>query len=387
MIFFDCMTNFIFRIFPIVLSLAGLGLLVTIHEFGHFFFCKLFNVHTPTFSIGFGPEIMHKKIGQTRFRLAAVPFGGYVEISGLAEVGQGEQKHAQKTGGDSFESKRYWQKFLILIGGILFNMLFAYFIFCSVAFFGPAAKESGIKIAQLEKDSAAEKYGLRAGDFIVGINQIKFDQTKPEDIFDYQKALLTEIRANPAKEATFLVRRDSEIKELQILLDAKTEGAAQVGKIGAYFDIKIPKLSLFKSIKMGIRQTNELVKGLILGIKKMFTSRSLDGVGGPVMIISQGANIAKAGLLPLLIFLALLSISLAIMNLLPIGALDGGQILFVTIEAIIRRKIPEFIKLGINLASWVLILGLALYLSVREIGQLFGPGIKNLLAKIINFNK
>ncbi len=382
MIFFDCMANFISRILPIALSIAGIGLLITIHEFGHFFFCKLFNVHTPTFSIGFGPEIIRRKIGQTDFRLAAFPFGGYVEISGLAEVGQGEQRHANEKGENSFESKWYWQKFLILIGGILFNMLFAYLIFCSVALFGPASKESGIKIAQVEKSSAAERYGLQAGDFILGINQIRFDQDKPEDIFDYQKALLNEIRANPAKEATFTIRRGGEIKELQLLLDTKTEGPVQVGKIGAYFDIKIPKLSFFKSIKMGIRQTNELVKGLILGIKKMFSARSLDGTMGPVMIISQGANIAKAGLLPLFVFLALLSISLAIMNLLPIGALDGGQLLFLTIEAVIRRKIPEIIKLGINLASWVLILGLALYISIREIGQLFGPGFKSLIAKI-----
>lgn len=387
MLVFDFLTNFVSRILPLVLSLAGLGLLITIHEFGHFFFCKLFKVHTPTFSIGFGPELVHKKIGQTDFRLAAIPFGGYVEISGLAEVGQGEQAHAKETGENSFESKWFWQKFLILIGGILFNMLFAYLIFCSATFFGPYSKESGIRIAQLEQGSPAEKQGLQVGDFIIGINQTKFDLTQPEDVFDYQQALLTEIRANPAKEVVLLISRNNEIKELRLLLDAKKEGALQVGRIGAYFEIKMPKLSFFKSIRIGIRYTNELVKSLILGIKKMFTSRSLEGVGGPVMIISQGANIAKAGLLPLLIFLALLSISLAVMNLLPIGALDGGQLLFVTIEAIIRRKIPEFIKLGINLASWVLILGLALFLSIREVRQIFGPGFKSLIAKIYGFMK
>lgn len=375
------------KLFPIALSLIGLGLLITIHEFGHFFFCKLFGVHTPTFSIGFGPELIHKKIGQTNFRIAAIPLGGYVEIAGLAEVGQGEQKHAQEMGENSFESKWFWQKFLILLGGILFNMLFAYFIFCSATFFGPYSKESGIRIAQLEPGSPAEKQGLQVSDFIIGINQVKFDQTKPEDIFDHQRTLLTEIRANPSKEAVFLISRNGEVKELKILLDTKKEGALQVGRIGAYFEIKIPKLSFFKSIKMGIRYTNELVKVLISGIKRMFTTRSLEGIGGPVMIISQGATIAKAGFLPLLIFLALLSISLAVMNLIPIGALDGGQLLFVTIEAIIRRKIPEFIKLGINLLSWILILGLAFYISIREIRQIFGPGFKSLIAKIYGFMK
>jgi RIP metalloprotease RseP len=152
--------------------------------------------------------------------------------------------------------------------------------------------------------------------------------------------------------------------------------------MGASFEPQMPKMSFFKSIKMGIRRTNEIIVGLITGIKKMFTSRSLEGTMGPIMIISQGADFAKAGVLALLMFLALLSISLAVMNLLPIGALDGGQLLFVTIEAIIRRKIPDTIKLVINLASWVLILGLALYLSVQELRQLFWPSIKRLICKV-----
>lgn len=383
MVVFNFITNVASKIIPVALSLAGLGLLITIHEFGHFFFCKLFNVSTPTFSIGFGPEIFRKKIGQTDFRLAIMPFGGYVEIAGLAEVGQGEQKLAQEKGETSFESKWYWQKFFILIGGILFNLLFAYSIFCMLIFFAPASKEGGLKIAQLVKDAPAEKYGVQVNDMVVGINQIQFDQTEPEAVFENYKTLLAEIRANPGKEITLFVKRSNEIKELKVTLNTQKEDGKDIGKIGAGFEPQLPKLSLLKSIKMGIRHTNELIKGLILGIKKMFTSRSMEGTMGPIMIISQGADFAKAGALSLLMFLALLSISLAVMNLIPIGALDGGQLLFATVEAIIRRKIPETIKLGINLLSWVLILGLAIYLSVQELRQLFGANIKCVVGKVV----
>jgi regulator of sigma E protease len=374
--------SFLSKILPIAVSLAGLGLLITIHEFGHFFFCKLFNVQTPTFSIGFGPQIFHKKIGDTNFRLAAVPFGGYVEIAGLAEAGQGDQEHAKDTGERSFDKKWFWQKFFILTGGILFNLLFAYTIFCTLMFFAPAHKEIGLKTTQLVKDAPAEKYGVQVNDIIVGINQIKFDQTEPEAIFENYKTLLTELRANPGKEIILFVKRGDEIKQLNVVLNSQQEAGKEIGKIGALFEPQLPKLSLFKSIKLGIQHTNGLIVALITGIKKMFSSRSLDGTMGPIMIISQGADFAKAGVLALLMFLALLSISLAVMNLLPIGALDGGQLLFVTIEAIIRRKIPDTIKLVINLASWVLILGLALYLSIQELRQLFGPSIKTLICKI-----
>jgi len=105
------------KMLPLLWAFLGIGVLITIHECGHFVFCKLFGVHTPTFSIGFGPEIFRKKIGTTNFRLAAIPLGGYVEIAGHAEVGQGDQEFASVVGPESFESKSYWQKILVMSGG------------------------------------------------------------------------------------------------------------------------------------------------------------------------------------------------------------------------------------------------------------------------------
>lgn len=382
--FFNEVPNMLHKVLPIVLSFAGLGLLITVHEFGHFFFCKVFGVNTPTFSIGFGPEIFRRKIGQTDFRLAIIPFGGYVEIAGMAEVGQGSQEHANDAGDDSFASKWYWQKFLILVGGILFNLLFAYAVFCSMFVIGPSSQDKGIKVANIIKDSAAEKYGLKEEDKILGINDLKLDFENEETILDQRQNLLSQIRLNPNKEIALFVKRGNEDLELKIILNSKIdEDGKEIGILGAYFDTPMPRLPFFKAIKTGIEYTNQLIVGLVLGIKKLISSRSLEGTMGPVMILSQGAAVAKSGLLAFLMFLALLSISLAVMNLLPIGALDGGQLLFVTIEAIIRRKIPETIKLVINLASWVLIVSLALYLSFKELRILFGKNIESLFGKIL----
>ena len=107
-------------------AIAGLGFLIAIHEMGHFLFAKLFGISTPTFSIGFGPQLISKKIGETTFSLSAIPLGGYVEIAGLAEVGQGEQGEAGRTDKRSFASKPYWQKMLVMLGGIGVNLGFAY---------------------------------------------------------------------------------------------------------------------------------------------------------------------------------------------------------------------------------------------------------------------
>ncbi|KKQ33192.1 MAG: Membrane-associated zinc metalloprotease [candidate division TM6 bacterium GW2011_GWF2_37_49] len=380
--------NVLSKAIPIIFSFAGLGLLITVHEFGHFFFCKVFGVNTPTFSIGFGPEIFRRKIGQTDFRLAIIPFGGYVEIAGMAEVGQGEQEHANDTGDNSFANKWYWQKFFILVGGILFNLLFAYTIFCGMFLIGSSSKDKGIKVANIVKDSAAAKYGLKEEDKILGINDLKLDFENEETLLDQRQNLLSEIRLNPNKEVTLFVKRANEDLALKIVLASKPDDdGKEFGILGAYFDAPMPRLPFFKAIKTGIEYTNQLIVGLILGIKKLISSRSLEGTMGPVMILSQGAAVAKSGILAFLIFLAMLSISLAVMNILPIGALDGGQLLFVTIEAIIRRKIPETIKLVINLASWILIVSLAVYLSFKELRVLFGKNIESLFGKILGLFK
>lgn len=380
--------NLITKMLPIAISVAGLGLLITVHEFGHFFFCKIFGVHTPTFSIGFGPELIRRKIGDTNFRLALIPFGGYCEIAGSAEVGQGEQEFAHDISERSFETKWFWQKFLILTGGILFNLLFAYAVFCSMFMIGTSDNASGITVASIVKDSAAEKYGLKENDKILGINNIKLDFSNQETILEQRQELLSEIRENPDTEVNLIVLRGTENLELKVKLDTKTdELGTEFGVLGAYFDSPMPRLPFFKAIKTGIEYGNQMIIGLILGIKRLICARSLEGTMGPVMILSQGAAIAKSGLFAFLIFLAMLSISLAVMNLLPIGALDGGQLVFITIEAIIRRKIPEIVKLGINLASWVLIMSLAAFLSFKELKALFGKNITSAIQHIIGMFK
>ena len=111
-----------------ITGIIGIAFLIFIHECGHFIMCKIFGVRTPSFSIGFGPKLLTKKIGDTEFSISAIPFGGYVEIAGNAEIGQGDQKEAFARDEGSFAVRPFYQKFCIMIGGILFNLLFAYLV-------------------------------------------------------------------------------------------------------------------------------------------------------------------------------------------------------------------------------------------------------------------
>src|SRR3990170_5451868 len=153
-------------------GIFGIGFLIGLHEFGHFLFCKIFYVKTPSFSIGLGPRLIEKKIGDTVFTLSAIPFGGYVEIAGTSEVGQGEQKEAKSRDQYSFAVKPYWQKMLILAGGIIFNTIFAYatfIILCSLGvpktplFYPLNAKEV---IQQVIPGSPAASHDFQPGDKI-----------------------------------------------------------------------------------------------------------------------------------------------------------------------------------------------------------------------------
>lgn len=371
------------KIIPFVLALVGFGLLILVHEMGHFFFCKLFNIHTPTFSIGFGPELLSKKIGDTHFRLALIPLGGYVEIAGQAEVGQGEQKHANIRGERSFEDKALWQKFMVMLGGILFNFLFAYVVFCLLFMVGPNQKPA-IFVGGVVAGSAAEKYGLKAGDSITGINGHSLI-TKDGKRLAYNaiEILLENIKQNPNKQISLSVDRDNNSLTLPVTLDAHLENGITTGMLGAAkLQTTITRLPFFQAIKEGVKLTTYWIKTIVISLKKLFSQKSLEGAGGPVRIISMSFGFAQQGIMQLLTFLALISINLALINIIPLGALDGGQLLFLLIEGVTRRKIPLIVRNGINIASWLFFIGLAIFLTYQDIVALFGESIMKLFKSI-----
>ena len=357
-------------------ALLGFALLVIIHELGHFSFCKLFGVHTPSFSIGMGPILYKKRLGTTDFLISALPLGGYVEIAGMAEIAQGEQKHANAVDETSFQSKPYWQRFTILIGGILFNIIFAYLVYIGLFAFGMPSmtRLDGIKIMNIRQNSAAEKHGLCKNDCIIGVEKISFKE-QPYTLQDFLKFLL----ANPHQTINLSVLHGDIVKQLTVTLESRMDGNKEVGMIGATFDAVNPeytneKHSFIDAIKKGVEAVNAMINNIVEGLKMLFKERTFKDMGGPVMILAQTFKSAEQGITFLLILLAIISVNLAIWNLLPLGALDGGQLIFTTIETIIRKPLPEIVRIIINVASLVLFVGLALYLTYTDIIKLFGLG-------------
>jgi regulator of sigma E protease len=367
------------NLFFIFIGLAGISFLIALHEFGHFIFCKLFKIRTPSFSIGFGPRLFTKKIGDTEFALSAIPLGGYVEIAGAAEVGQGEQKDAHSNDKYSFNTKPYWQKFLVMIGGILFNLIFAYFTMILVSLAGlpksPLAYPQNARpvISAIAENSAAQSAHLEIGDTIVAVN----NKAVNGDVSTLIKLLAP--HAHQRVELT--IERKGKNQTIDITLDEKQQFNQSVGALGVGFEfVATPGLPVTEAIKQGVSMTNSRLLEIFQVIKQMFSKRDTRNIAGPLMIISLTMQGAAQGFKVLLILLAIISINLAALNLLPLPILDGGQLLFYTIEAIIGRPLPHKIREYIHIATWLMMLALFLYLSTQDLIRIAGPYLEKLWA-------
>lgn len=348
----------------IFVAVVGVAFLIVFHELGHLLTAKLFNVYAPSFSIGFGPRIFEKKIGETTYALSAIPLGGYVELAGSAEIGQGEQKHAHDTSERSFNAKPYWQKFCIMLGGIFANVLFA-FLALSILFMygapciGSWCDKKPANIGAIHKGVPAEKAGLKIDDTIISVNG-----TTTPTIGDVTQQLESSI----GKETKMQVFREGREVDVTITPDSQTVGAKKKPLIGVAW--QIPPMGFAAAISAGWDATWSLISQTAGAIKNLTKSR--EGLGGPLMLFTQVTQFAGLGMKMFLFMLAFISINLAVFNCLPLPIFDGGQTLFFTIEAILRRPLSEETRANIHYYTWLFVIALVVYLTFKDVIKLSG---------------
>lgn len=345
-------------------GLFGIGFLIGFHELGHFIFCKIFNVRTPSFSIGMGPRIFKRKIGETEFALSALPLGGYVEIAGAdANDPMSQEK-------DAFTQKPYYQKMLIIAGGIVFNMFFAYVALSVLYFFGMPKiallnnLSQSTAISHIEPGSPASLSSLQINDTIIAIDNV---ETKNNNA-----ALSEYLKANPEKSALLKVERNDQTIEIPVTIGKQAVQDQVRGFLG--IDFVIPRYTLAESVKKGIQATHTIFMQVAYAFKSIFKKKVASQLGGPLMVISQTIKGAQQGAKVFILLLALISVNLAVLNIIPLPIMDGGQALFYTIEAVLRRPLPENVKMYIHYACWIAILFLAILLSIKDIFTIAGIG-------------
>ena len=341
----------------LITILAFIGVLAVViltHELGHFITAKACGVKVEEFGLGFPPRLFSFKRGETVYSINALPVGGFTKMSGE------EDPNAER----SLASKGIGTRLLVLSAGSIMNALLP-FLLLSIAFMVPHDVVIGqVTVTEVAENSPAAIAGISDGDVILSINDKPINNTA--DLNRY-------IQMNLGKEMTMLVEH-SDTTEEEFRLIPRWRPPEGEGSIGVTISTLEPTIEsssepFWRAIPMGIGQTIEtmvLFKNAILGL--FIGTASIGGVGGPVAIAQITGEVAKAGISPLLEWTAFFSMNLAIINLLPLPALDGGRIIFVLLEWVRRGKRISPKREGlVHLIGFVLLMAFMLAVTLQDI--------------------
>ena len=347
-------------IWTIVALLIVLSVVVFIHELGHFLAARWAGVRVDVFSIGFGPAIVkwHDKHG-TQWQLACIPLGGYVSIYGQEDMFDRKKYDAlskEKKKGH-YLSVRPWKQFIIIAAGVTMNFLLAWFIYSASFMFHPREVQLPV-IGQVIRDSVAFNAGVKPGDEILRIDN--------SSITNWGEIIIAKELAAKRDASVLIVRGEK-------LVQVKLAPAERWGLVADGSKTEFRKKGFFGAIYSGARETYHQSKTLLTVLKQIVTGeRSSKQLGSFITIAQVSGNAMAAGFFALLAIIALLSVNLAIINLLPLPVLDGGYLMILIIEAIIRRKLGgKGMEIAI-MCGWVLILGLFLLTMWNDIARVFG---------------
>lgn len=333
--------------------LVVLSIIVFVHEWGHYWVARRNGVRVEVFSIGFGPEIFgwYDKAG-TRWRVSAVPLGGYVKMFGMAEEGEADSAQAflEKGAGDksdgphelteeekkvSFAHKTVGQRAAIVFAGPAINFIFAMLVLAVIAVSVGVPKVE-VSVGEVMENSVAAASGMQAEDVLVRLNGAKIDN--PGVVQEV-------VSANPGERLPLVVLRDGREIELSVTPEAVDQDGVTVGRLGIRMQGVIgehQRLNPLSAAWFGIEKTVMITGQALDNIGKLLIGQgNFKDLGGPIAIAQMSGQAAEQGALQLFFFMAVLSINLGLINLFPIPILDGGHLLFMGIEAIRGRPLGE----------------------------------------------
>jgi len=357
----------------IFIALLVLSFLIFFHELGHFTAARFFGVQVDVFSIGFGKKILTKQIGTTQWSISMIPLGGYVKMKGQDDSDPTAISHDE----DSYTQKKPWQRIIILLAGPFANFLMAFLLYFGISQIGtypsPLYNYSHYipaTVGGFSEDSPAKEAGLEINDTVLSINQTPI--TNWEDLGET-------IQKQTAPLHFKLLRNHQEITlDIQPIIKTQKNrfGEAVERKligIAPHISDQPLHFSLVEGLGYAWNETLHASTLIFQSIQKLFTGAvPADQLGGVVSIVDITAKASASGIVALLLFTALISVNLGVLNLLPIPALDGGHIMFNLYE-IIRRKAPsEEVMYRLTLIGWAILLGLMLLGLYNDINRLLG---------------
>ncbi|AXH12634.1 RIP metalloprotease RseP [Halarcobacter bivalviorum] len=343
--------------------LLVLSFLVFFHELGHFLAARYFGVKVNVFSIGFGKQIYSKVWRGTRWQIALIPLGGYVQMKGQDDTKPG----LYEDGTDSYNNKKPWQRIIILFAGPFANFVLAAILYFVIALAG--ANSLSPTVGTVQENSPALKAGIKPGDQIIRINntEIKTWEQIGETIISTEGAL------------NFYIKRDGQFISKVInphVSDAQNMFRENIKKrmIGISPAPKVVTIyhDPVSAISFAWDKTIESSKMIFLGVQKLIQGIIPSSeIGGVITIGKVISDASESSIIALLAITALISVNLGVLNLLPIPALDGGHIMFNLYEIIARRKPSDRVFMYLTIAGWVILGSLMLLGIYNDINRLF----------------
>ncbi|MBQ8413077.1 MAG: site-2 protease family protein [Lachnospiraceae bacterium] len=347
----------------IILIILVFGVIIFFHEFGHFIVAKLNKIAVIEFSIGMGPALFSFKRKETKYSLRLLPLGGYCLMEGEDEESEDE---------NAFGNKPVWARILVVAAGPIFNFILA-FVFSIILIHFTGCDPS--TLYYVAEGSAAQEAGIEEGDTIISING--------ERIYNYRELLLYMQLNDPSLPMELVMETpEGERYETTATPKLNEDGEYKLGVIGGYIESE----SFGNDIKYAGLELRYWVKATVTSLKLIFTGGvSSDDVMGPVGVggtmndiieeVKEESDSKKEAvinvLLNMLNWCILLSVNLGIMNLLPIPALDGGRLLFLIIEAVRRKKIPQDKEATVNLIGFILLIILMVVVLFNDVKNVF----------------
>lgn len=353
----------------IIAFIILISVIVFVHELGHYLAARSIGVTVEQFSIGMPPTIYKYKPKNinTVFVIGALPLGGYVKIKGMLD----ENMDTELVGADDeLESKNALQKIWVLSAGVIMNIILAFFIFSAIgAIEGDAAPvDQDAIIDFVAPGGPAENANLLVGDEIVSINNIQISNWE---------AAVSIVEKNPNQEIPITVMRNGESYQKNITLSSGVNFKAgrvdeTIGLIGIAKDMISKELNLVESFQYGYNRTAWSMILMSSSLKMIFQGNvSKDEVGSVIMIGQMAGEAAQAGLSQFLLLMALISVNLAFINMLPIPGLDGGHIAVILIEVLIRKKLSVKARMRIQSIGMFILLSLMAFLLINDIARFF----------------
>ena len=344
----------------IIAFVIVIAVCVIVHEYGHYITAKILGVQVHEFAFGMGPAILQhrNKRNNMLWSWRLFPVGGFCRLAGMDEDEDGEEVIR----GMGFNEQPAWKRFLILLNGSLFNILLAVLLMAAFLYGHGVLDMEHSKIGELMPGFPAESAGLRVGDEILKVNEAQI--TKWRDI---SENIRSESEKNPGQNINLEVRRGEEVLKLSLSIPVNKEyGRPMLGVSPSY-----TRYDLYHAFRSAAGYTYKMTMLMMRGLYDLITGQQEADVTGPVGIASMSGRAMRSGFWDFISFIAIIALNLGILNLFPIPALDGGRLLFVTLEMIVRRKLPERVENWIHTAGFVLLISLMIFITCKDVYNLF----------------